>query len=60
MEEFKVLDEKNFYMGTDLEGIHNYHNYYKDSFTKDFMDFNKKFYENFKFSFKKEETSRIH
>ena len=35
MEEFKFVEKENMYMGDALEGIHNYYNYYRDSFTKE-------------------------
>lgn len=46
MKELKFVEEKDLYRGDDFEGIHNYYNYYRDSFIKDFMDFTEKFYEN--------------
>ena len=46
MEKFKFIEKENLYMGDALEGIHNYYNYYRDSFTKEIMDFTEKLYEN--------------
>lgn len=46
MEEFKFVEKENMYMGDALEGIHNYYNYYRDSFIKEAMDFTEKLYEN--------------
>ena len=45
MEELKFIERENMHMGDALEGIHNYYNYYRDSFIKEAMDFTKKFYE---------------
>lgn len=46
MENVKFIEKEDMYMGDALEGIHNYYNYYRDSFIKEVMDLTEKFYEN--------------
>lgn len=46
MENVKFIEKEEMYMGDALEGIHNYYNYYRDSFIKEVMDSTEKFYEN--------------
>lgn len=46
MENIKFIEKEEMYMGDALEGIHNYYNYYRDSFIQEVMDLTEKFYEN--------------
>lgn len=46
MEELRLIEKGNLYVGDAFEGTHNYYNYCRDSFIKESMDFTKKFYEN--------------
>ena len=46
MKNIKFIEKENMYMGDAFEGIHNYCNYYRDSFIQEVMDLTEKFYEN--------------
>ena len=46
MDELKLIEREDLYVGDAFEGTHNYYNYCRDPFIKEAMDFTKQFYEN--------------
>ena len=46
MEELKLIEREDLYVGDAFEGTHNYYNYCRVPFIKEAMDFTEKLYEN--------------